>query len=149
MKQLPLTFITSLFGMNMTDYPGGVTTLGMELTYVFPISLVVIFFSLLLAFDKFSLALLLYCVNVPAKWVSTRVAMWFPSFPLLQSRRGGYRRLNELRVKKVREMEEGLERVRLVRETKLFWERVEAEQKRKRGEGTGVGEKVKSWALEV
>jgi hypothetical protein len=135
--------------MNMTDYPNGVTSLGMELTYVFPISLIVIFFSLLLAFDKFSLALLLYCVNVPAKWISTRVAMCLPGLPLLQSRRGGYRRLNELRVKKVRELEEGLERVRLVRETKLFWERVEAEQKRKRATGPGVAERVKSWGLDV
>ena len=122
--------------MNMLDYPSGMGTLSIELSYVFSISLVVIFFSLLLAFDKFSLALLLYCVNVPAKWAVTRLAMWQPA-AMLPGRggRGGYRRLNEMRVRKIRQMEEEIERVRLVRETKLFWKRVEAEQKRKRAGG--------------
>ena len=133
--------------MNIQDYRIGLGTLAVELYWVFGISAVVIFFSLLLAFDKFSLALLLYCINVPAKWVMTRVAMWQPA--ALQ-RSHNYRKLNELRVKKVRQMEEEIERVRLVRDTKLFWKTVEAEQARKRaGMGVGKQKRVKSGIFEV
>jgi hypothetical protein len=148
--QLPLSFITSIFGMNIQDYRIGLGTLADELYYVFGISLVVIFFSLLLAFDKFSLALLLYCVNVPTKWVMTRLAMWQPAS--LQ-RTGNYRRLNELRVRKIRQMEDEIERVRLVRDTKLFWRTVEAEQARRRaagpGPGMGIGDRVESGNFDV
>lgn len=136
--------------MNIQDYRIGLGTLAVELYYVFGVSLVVIFFSLLLAFDKFSLALLLYCVNVPTKWLVTRLAMWQPA--ALQRRAGGYRRLNELRVKKMRQMDEEIERVRAVRDAKLFWKTVEAEQRRKRAGGSGgrgIGERVKSGGFEV
>lgn len=134
--------------MNIQDYRIGLGTLAEELYYVFGISLVVIFFSLLLAFDKFSLALLLYCVNVPTKWVMTRLAMWQPAS--LQRTRN-YRRLNELRVRKIRQMEDEIERVRLVRDTKLFWQTVEAEQAKKRaqGPGMGIGSRVESGNFEV
>jgi hypothetical protein len=133
--------------MNIQDYRIGLGTLAQELYYVFGISIIVIFFSLLLAFDKFSLALLLYCVNVPTKWLMTRLALlWQPvvgALGLGGAGSGGharnYRRLNELRVRTVRHMEEEIERVRLVRDTKLFWKSVEAEQARRRAQGQGQG----------
>lgn len=134
--------------MNIQDYRIGLGTLAQELYYVFGISVVVIFFSLLLAFDKFSLALLLYCINVPTKWVVTRLAMWQPAS--LQRTRN-FRRLNELRVRKIRQMEEEIERVRLVSDTKRFWKTVEAEQARKRAQGpkTGAKGRVKSGVFDV
>ncbi len=133
--------------MNIQDYRIGLGTLAVELYWVFGISVIVIFFSLLLAFDKFSLALLLYCINVPTKWVMTRVAMWQPA--ALQ-RSVNYRRLNELRVRKMRQMEEEIERVRLVRDTKMFWKTVEAEQARKKAEmGIGRQKRVKSGIFDV
>ncbi|KAK4135800.1 hypothetical protein BT67DRAFT_261272 [Trichocladium antarcticum] len=144
---LPLSFITSIFGMNIQDYRIGLGTLAAELYWVFGVSIVVIFFSLLLAFDKFSLALLLYCVNVPTKWVVTRLALYQPA--ALQ-RSANYRTLNERRVRKVRQMEDEIERARLVRETKLFWRTVEAEQARKRaGIGIGTQRRVESGNFEV
>ncbi|KAK3298764.1 uncharacterized protein B0H64DRAFT_422501 [Chaetomium fimeti] len=148
---LPLSFITSVFGMNIQDYRIGLGTLAEELYYVFGISLVVIFFSLLLAFDKFSLALLLYCINVPTKWVMTRLALLWQPASLQRTR--NYRRLNELRVRAVRQMEDEIERVRLVRDTKLFWKTVEAEQAKRRAQGPpGVGgmrARVRSGGFEV
>lgn len=144
---LPLSFITSVFGMNIQDYRIGLGTLAEELYWVFGVSAVVIFFSLLLAFDKFSLALLLYCINVPTKWVLTRLAMWQPA--ALQRTRN-YRRLNELRVRRIRQMEEEIERVRLVRDTKLFWKAVEAEQARRRADiRQGRQKRARSGNIEV
>src|SRR4051812_35347277 len=100
--------------MNIQDYRIGLGTLAQELYYVFGISVVVIFLALLLAFDKFSLALLLYVLKVPSKWIMTRVAMYEPA-GLQRSR--NYRKLNEKRVRKVRAMEEEIERARIVRDT--------------------------------
>ncbi|KAK4185723.1 magnesium transport protein cora [Podospora australis] len=143
---LPLSFITSIFGMNIQDYRIGLGTLAEELYYVFGISVVVIFISLLLAFDKFSLALLLYCFKVPTKWVMTRIALlWQPASS--GSRTRNYRKLNEMRVRKIREMEEEIQRVRLVRDTKLFWKSIEAEQAKRRAQGmagTGNQKRVES-----
>jgi hypothetical protein len=76
--------------------------------------------------------------------------MWQPAS--LQ-RTGNYRRLNELRVRKIRQMEDEIERVRLVRDTKLFWRTVEAEQARRRaagpGPGMGIGDRVESGNFDV
>lgn len=126
---LPLSFIASLFGMNSMDYENGLASFASELGYIFGISILVIFLALLLAFDKFSLALLLYGLKVPTKWLSTRVAIYEP--PVLQRSRN-YRKLNEKRVRKIRAMEEEIERARAVRDTKLFWKSVEDEQARRR-----------------
>ncbi|KAK4170530.1 magnesium transport protein cora [Cladorrhinum sp. PSN259] len=136
---LPLGFITSVFGMNIQDYRIGLGTLAEELYYVFGISAIIIFISLLLAFDKFSLALLLYCIKVPTKWVMTRIAILQPTSFGTTAR--NYRKLNEERVRKVRQMEEEIQRVRLVRDTKMFWKTIEAEQARRRAGNTSGNQK--------
>ncbi|KAK4660099.1 hypothetical protein QC762_116150 [Podospora pseudocomata] len=140
---LPLSFITSIFGMNIQDYRIGLGTLAQELYYVFGVSIIVIFISLLLAFDKFSLALLLYCIKVPTKWVMTRIALLQPAS--FGTRTRNYRKLNEKRVRKIQQMEEEIQRARLVRDTKEFWRTIEAEQARRRaGLGPQGGKRVDS-----
>ncbi|KAI1497760.1 hypothetical protein F5X99DRAFT_432688 [Biscogniauxia marginata] len=52
---LPLSFCTSLFGMNAAEFNDGSLTLAQEFTYTFPISLGVIIISFVLAFSRTAL----------------------------------------------------------------------------------------------
>ncbi|KAK0738640.1 hypothetical protein B0T18DRAFT_394889 [Schizothecium vesticola] len=126
---LPLSFMGSLFGMNAVDYSLGFETFGHELRWIFGLSAIVIVIALLLAFDKGSLALVLYCWSVPTKWIATRAAMYEPG--VFQGMRD-HRRLDKRRVRKLREIKEELERVRQARDANLFWRRVTEEQEKRK-----------------
>lgn len=93
------------------------------------LSAIVIVIALLLAFDKGSLALVLYCWSVPTKWIATRMAMYEPG--VFQGMRD-YRRLDKRRVLKLHEMKEELKRVRQARDANLFWRRVTEDQERRK-----------------
>ena len=82
------------------------------------LSVIVVVATLLLAFDKGSLALVLYCWSVPTKWIATRAAMYEPEiFQGMRDRR----RLDKGRARKLHEIKEKLERVRQACDANLFW----------------------------
>jgi len=72
----------------------------------------------------------------------TRIAILQPAS--FGNRTRNYRKLNEKRVRKVRQMEDEIQRVRLVRDTKMFWKRIEAEQARRRAGNASNSKRVDS-----
>ncbi|KAI1637889.1 hypothetical protein F4809DRAFT_660759 [Biscogniauxia mediterranea] len=82
---LPLSFCTSLFGMNAVELNDGSLTLAQEFTYTFPISLGVILISFVLAFSQTALtntfAKLAYSAvslvyNTAATWLAVHTGLF-------------------------------------------------------------------------
>ncbi|KAI0595703.1 hypothetical protein F4775DRAFT_585372 [Biscogniauxia sp. FL1348] len=82
---LPLSFCTSLFGMNAAEFNDGSLTLAQEFTYTFPISLGVILISFVLAFSRTALtntfAKLAYSAvslayNTGATWLAVHTGLF-------------------------------------------------------------------------
>jgi hypothetical protein len=92
-------------------------------------SAIVIIVALLLAFDKWSLALVLYCFSVPTKWIMTRMAMYEPD---LFVRMRDYRSLDKTRVRRLHEMTVEIERVRQVRDNIRSSKRIERDQEKRK-----------------
>jgi hypothetical protein len=82
---LPLSFCTSLFGMNAAEFNDGHLTIKSELSYMIPISVGTIIISFLLAFSSnsfisalFSLAFatIKYPINVSLTWLFTKTGLY-------------------------------------------------------------------------
>jgi hypothetical protein len=82
---LPLSFCASIFGMNVTEFNGGLLTLHEELYYMFPISVAIIITSFTFAFSSSSFVSAVceliwegakYPVSVAGTWVLTRTGIY-------------------------------------------------------------------------
>jgi hypothetical protein len=82
---LPLSFCASIFGMNVTEFNGGLLTLHEELYYMFPTSVAIIITSFTFAFSSSSFVSAIYelawegakyPVSVAGTWALTRTGMF-------------------------------------------------------------------------
>ncbi|KAI0006431.1 hypothetical protein F4779DRAFT_23047 [Xylariaceae sp. FL0662B] len=82
---LPLSFLSSLFGMNAVELNSGSFTLAQEFTYIFPISLAIIIASFILAFNPNTFtntfAVLLrsgisFVYNVTTTWLEVHTGLY-------------------------------------------------------------------------
>lgn len=92
------------------------------------LSSIVIVVALFLAFNKSSLGMALYCWSVPTTWIATRAEMHSDQG---YSRGGVGWAGGGGRGRKLHEMEEERERVRQIRETKVFWKRIIKDQEKR------------------
>lgn len=82
---LPLSFCATFFGMNVSEFNGGLLTLHEELYYMFPISVAIIITSFTFAFSSSSLVSAVcellwegakYPVSVAGTWMLTRTGLY-------------------------------------------------------------------------
>jgi hypothetical protein len=83
---LPLSFCTSLFGMNSKEFSDGSTlTLKQQFSYMFPISAAIVIISFTMAFSSNSFvsgvwsvtwATIVYPISVASTWLLTRSGMY-------------------------------------------------------------------------
>ncbi|KAH8648301.1 hypothetical protein BGZ60DRAFT_499681 [Tricladium varicosporioides] len=69
---LPLSFLSSVFGMNILDHPDGLASFKTQLSIMFPVSLVLAIISCVLAFSKVTRAFLFYVLSVSWCWIITK-----------------------------------------------------------------------------
>ncbi|KAL2128341.1 hypothetical protein VTI74DRAFT_9302 [Chaetomium olivicolor] len=132
---LPLSFMSSLFGMNNVEFGDGTTiTLQDEFRLMFPVSLSVILISLTIAYSALLRAVLTSTLTFTVNWLLVKSGIyraWLMAGDNLKS--------NNLLLateKKVKEMKEEVKRAKLLAEKKRKMKRREREE----GRG-GVGEK--------
>ncbi|KAI1084341.1 hypothetical protein F5B20DRAFT_593450 [Whalleya microplaca] len=82
---LPLSFLSSLFGMNAVELNSGYFTLAQEFTYIFPISLGIIIVSFLLAFNPNTFtntfavlmrSVISFIYNITTTWVEVNTGLY-------------------------------------------------------------------------
>ena len=102
----------------------------------------------MLSFHQLSLAVLLYTLTVPTKWLVARLAELWPWVrPWLAGQ--NYKLVNQRRYRRVRYIEEYIQRLKAVRQSDLFWQKVGREQEKRRSAaryagrtGTGLGDNM-------